>query len=58
MLVVYDLSTGAMMPMQSTKDSSVETVAAVAQTLATGGCTDVGGAIVKSQYSRSTDGDC
>ena len=34
-LVVYDLSTGAMMAMQSTKDSSVETVAAVAQTLDT-----------------------
>ena len=30
-LVVYDLSTGAVMAIQSTKDSSVETVAAVAQ---------------------------
>ena len=30
--VVYDISTGAVMAMQSTKDSSVETVAAVAQT--------------------------
>ena len=33
--VVYDLSTGAVMAMQSTKDSSVETVAAVAETLET-----------------------
>ena len=41
MLVVYDLSTGAVMAMQSTKDSSVETVAAVAQTLETWRHTDV-----------------
>ena len=34
-LVVYDLSTGAVMATQSTKDSSVETVAAAAQTLET-----------------------
>ena len=40
-LVVYDLSTGAVMAMQSTKDSSVETVAAVAQTLETWRNTDV-----------------
>ena len=40
-LVVYDLSTGAVMAMQSTKDSSVVTVAAVAQTLETWGHTDV-----------------
>ena len=40
-LVVYNLSTGAVMAMQSTKDSSVETVAAVAQTLETWGHTDV-----------------
>ena len=40
-LVVYDLPTGAVMAMQSTKDSSVETVAAVAQTLETWGHTDV-----------------
>ena len=33
--VVYDLSTGALMAMQSTKDSSMETVAALAQTLET-----------------------
>ena len=41
MIVVYDLSTGAVMAMQSTKDSSVETVAALAQTLETWGHTDV-----------------
>ena len=41
MLVVYDLSTGAVMAMQSTKDSSVETVGAVVQTLETWGHTDV-----------------
>ena len=40
-LVVYDLSSGAVMAMQSTKDSSVETVAAVVQTLETWGHTDV-----------------
>ena len=40
-LVVYDLSIGALMAMQSTKDSSVETVAAVAQTLETWRHTDV-----------------
>ena len=40
-LVVSDLSTGAVMAMQSTKDSSVETAAAVAQTLETWGHTDV-----------------
>ena len=34
-LVVYYLSTGAVMAMQSTKDPSVETVAAVMQTLET-----------------------
>ena len=34
-LVVYDLSTGAVMAMQSTKDSSVVTVGAVVQTLET-----------------------
>ena len=33
--VAYDLSACAVMAMQSTKDSSVETVAAVAQTLET-----------------------
>ena len=32
-LVVYDLSTGAVMAMQSTKDSSVATGGAVEQTL-------------------------
>ena len=36
-LVVYDLSTGAVMAMQSTKDSSVVTVGAVVQTLETWG---------------------
>ena len=40
-LVVYDLSTGALVAMQSTKGSSVETVAAVAQTWETWGHTDV-----------------
>ena len=40
-LVVYDLSTGAVMAMQSTKDSSVETIGAVVQTLETWGHTDV-----------------
>ena len=40
-LVGYDLSTGAVMAMQSTKDSSVETLAAVAQTLGTWRHTDV-----------------
>ena len=40
-LVVYDLSTGEVMAVQSTKDSSVETVAAVAQTLETWRHTDV-----------------
>ena len=40
-LVVFDLSTGAVMAPQSKKDSSVETVAAVAQTLETWGDTDV-----------------
>ena len=40
-LFVYDLFTGAVMPMQSAKDSSVETVGAVVQTLATWGHTDV-----------------
>ena len=40
-LVVYDLSTGAVMAMQSTKDSSVVTVGAVVQTLETLGHTDV-----------------
>ena len=40
-LFVYDLSTGAVMAMQSTKDSSVETLAAVAQTLETWGHNDV-----------------
>ena len=40
-LVVYDLSTGAVMAMQSTKDSSVVTVGAVVQTLDTWGHTDV-----------------
>ena len=40
-LVVYDLSTGAVMAMQLTKDSSVETVAAEAQTLETWRHTDV-----------------
>ena len=40
-LVVYDLSTGAVMAMQSTKDSSVATVGAVVQTLETWGHTDV-----------------
>ena len=40
-LAVYDLSTGAVMAMQLTKDSSVETVAAVAQTLETWRHTDV-----------------
>ena len=40
-LVVYDLSTSAVVAVQSTKDSSVETVAAVAQTLETWGHTDV-----------------
>ena len=40
-LVVYDLSTGAVMAMQPMKDWSVETVAAVAQTLETWGHTDV-----------------
>ena len=40
-LVVYDLSTGAVMAMQSTKDSSVVTVGAVVQTLETWGHTDV-----------------
>ena len=40
-LGVHDLSTGAVMAMQSTKDSSMETVAAVAQTLETWGHTDV-----------------
>ena len=39
-LVVYDLSTGAVMAMQSTKDSSEETVAAVVQTLETWEHTD------------------
>ena len=34
-LVVYDLSTGAVMPVQLTKNASVETVAVVAQTLET-----------------------
>ena len=34
-LVVYDLSTGVVMAMQSTKDSSVVTVGAVVQTLET-----------------------
>ena len=34
-LIVYDLSSGAVMAMQSTKDSSVETDATVAQTLET-----------------------
>ena len=38
---VYDLSTGAVMVMQSTKDSSVETIGAVVQTLETWGHTDV-----------------
>ena len=41
MLVVYDFFSGAVMAIQSTKDSSVETVAAVAQTLETWGHTDV-----------------
>ena len=41
MLVVHDLSTGAVMAMQSTKDSSVDTLAAVAQTLETWRHTDV-----------------
>ena len=41
MLVVYDLSTGAVMATQSTKDSSVVTVGAVVQTLETWGHTDV-----------------
>ena len=41
MLVVYDLSTGAVMEMQSTKDSSVVTVGAVVQTLETWRHTDV-----------------
>ena len=36
-LVVYDLSIGAVMAMQSTKDSSVATVGAVVQTLGTWG---------------------
>ena len=40
-VVVYDLSTGAVMAMQSTKDSSEETVAAVVQTLETWRHTDV-----------------
>ena len=40
-LVVYDLSTGAVMTMQSAKDSSVETGGAVVQTLETWGHTDV-----------------
>ena len=40
-LVVHDLSTGAVMVMQSTKDSSVETIGAVVQTLETWGHTDV-----------------
>ena len=40
-LVVYDLSTGAVMAMQSTKDSSVVTVGAVVQILETWGHTDV-----------------
>ena len=40
-LVVYDLSTSAVMAMQSTKDSSVETVGAVVQTLETWDHTDV-----------------
>ena len=40
-LVVYDLSTGAVMAMQSTKDSSVVTVGAVVQTLETWGHTVV-----------------
>ena len=40
-LVVHDLSTGAVMAMQSTQDSSVKTVAAVAQTLQTWRHTDV-----------------
>ena len=40
-LVVYDLSTGAVMAMQSTKDSSMVTVGAVVQTLETWGHTDV-----------------
>ena len=40
-LVVYDLSTFAVMAMQSTKDSSVVTVGAVVQTLETWGHTDV-----------------
>ena len=40
-LVVYDLSTGAVMAMLSTKDSSVVTVGAVVQTLETWGHTDV-----------------
>ena len=40
-LVVYDLSTGAVMAMQSTKDSSVVTVGAVVQTLETWGHTDI-----------------
>ena len=40
-LVVYDLSTGAVMAMQSTKDSCVVTVGAVVQTLETWGHTVV-----------------
>ena len=40
-LVVYDLSTGVVMAMQSTKDSSAETVGAAVQTLKTWGHTDV-----------------
>ena len=40
-LVVFDVSTGAVMAMQSTKDSSVVTVGAVVQTLETWGHTDV-----------------
>ena len=40
-LVVSDLSTGAVIAMQSKKDSSEETVGAVVQTLETWGHTDV-----------------
>ena len=39
--LLYDFSTGAVMAMQSTKDSSVVTVGAVVQTLETWGHTDV-----------------
>ena len=41
MLVVYGLSTGEVMAMRSTKDSSVGTVGAVVQTLQTWGHIDV-----------------